>query len=274
MNVNGGSGKDTVQSEESYGLEDFSSFSFTANLEGGNDYYNGDFGENDIEEASEASYNLQGGDGNDRMTFEGGGDGTSGFATPAQSDEGSITVGGIFQVNMYGGTGNDTMDMWNDNAITPTFKPSAKPLATPSSSDPMAPMYFNTAEEGDVRVVMSGDAGNDKVRMNLGATEDSVGDYDLSVLGAAGKDTVAAGFDDETTDENFSQQAKPAALGLPTSSITFGPSGAILVDGGRDTDTYQIVGVEDDSTGSPILVTPFSIRSCEIESSSLLPILF
>jgi len=127
--------------------------------------------------------------------------------------------------------------------------------------------------DGIFRGIVSGEDGNDKLRIDIVAGGEggidmasgvngvgpvfNPGQYDLSVLGGPGKDTLGAAFLDISAFFPIST-AGASGPGVGVGQVDYGPRGGILVDGGSGTDKY-------DTEGNGV----FKLRSVETLDESL-----
>jgi len=224
INVNGGSGKDVVNDFANIAVRDGSTVAYNANLGSGDDKFHSEFywgeGGSRVDRTSQLGYNVQAQDGNDDVKFD-----------DANFDERPIDPAGDFigneiqgSVNLqaYGGNGNDSVQI--DFSAT-------------EGSPPV------NVSGGYFRGLVSGDYGNDKVRLDVEIGGESFGTYDFSVLGGGGDDTLGVRWNNPNDEWGI----------MPGE---YGPGGGILVDGGRNNDKYD---TEFDELG----ISPFIVRACE-----------
>jgi len=226
INVNGGSGKDVVNDlDVDIQIEFNSGVSVNANLGAGDDTYHGEFVFSNFgvpDRSSVLAYNVQAGDGNDNVKF----DDFEGD-TPPTGAHGPGTapsaIEGLFDLQSYGGNGNDNLqiDFNEDEGLAP-------PIGV---------------EGGTFRALLSGDYGNDKVRLDVAIAGESRGTYDIALLGGGGDDTMGARWFNPNDE-------------IGTSFGEYGPRGGILVDGGRNNDKFD---TEEIGFGASV----FIVRACE-----------
>jgi hypothetical protein len=240
INVLGDSGKDTFNDHEDFGLTD-TTYTVNADLGSGDDSYDAHFtfgngqlrpttdqvvpdgvlmGEPTIEIAqdSTASFNIQGSTGNDSLITHdtnipnvNGGEQIFG---PVPIVLGAA-ISGEIDMEAHGGFGNDVVVL----DLNPTA-------------------IITVGPTGTFRGIVSGDDGADRVRLRvvgdggasgpLIAQAPTLGTFDLAALGGGDNDKVSVAFlllDDAENNPDH-----------------YGPRGAILLDGGRGTDRYLVLG--------------------------------
>jgi len=241
INVIGQTGKDHYNDSEAFTVSNGSTFTVTADLGSGDDRYHGifDFSSRQIEttianqphgaspifnggiaidQTSSANFIMHGADGNDKLEVDH--VNTVSVFGPTQLPIVFGQIRGLFNVQLYGGDGNDLAEI---------------------DLDPGPAVSLSVT--GIFRGVVSGDRGNDHVRLDILAGGEG-GTYDLSLLGGLNNDILGAAFED----------ASATGFG----GVHYGPRAGILVDGGSCTDKY-------DTEGNGI----FKLRSVEIHDPTL-----
>jgi hypothetical protein len=195
-----------------------------------------------VDISSAARFNIHGSDGDDKLEV----DDIETEEVPTGGLPFSTSfISGLFDVKLYGGDGNDLaeIDLNPDSVV-------------------------NVTESGIFRGIVSGDDGNDKLRIDIVAGGEGgipapvvsgpfpflAGQFDLSMLGGPGKDTLGAAFLDLGALQTMATNGPAIQLG----GVDYGPRGGILVDGGSGTDKWDTEG-----NGH------FKLRSVEVEDDTL-----
>ncbi len=187
----GGSGIDTIQAFAAFDIGNgtaASSVNLDFELGAGNDLLLLSLQKLDVETNSSFDVRGSGGAGNDQIQM-----GVTG-STPSH-------LKGVAQFDLLGGLGNDE--------LTAFF------VADPP----------NTLElDGQLRVNLLGQEGNDRIISALATLATSTGNFSLVVMGGAGADNVTAG------------------VNLNAAPITLGRTGRMIVNGGNGLDSLLING--------------------------------
>jgi hypothetical protein len=193
IDVEGGAGPDTVTTFLGSALSAGARYFVNADLGGGNDVFNGllDFNTFSLTGSSEAHFRALGGLGNDILSVTR--NGTVGNV---------LHQGGIFDVDLVGGAGNDSLTV---DVAGNSYNPSANAL---------------------LRLRADGGVGTDVLAVRVDAQAASVPVFDASVTGGAGNDNVSVTLNDNGAN----------------TTANYKPAGAVLVDGGTGIDVCPLSG--------------------------------
>jgi hypothetical protein len=171
---------------------------FYADLRGGNDVFKGTYnlqtGQTSLQDGTEVRSMVLGGDGNDNIRYL--------DARPANGD--SQSIDGLLALEAHGNNGDDRVEVDLDN---------------------LGGARLTVGTTGEFRAQVHGDSGNDGVFIDAVAGANSVGLFDLGVLGESGNDKVSLAFKNDGLNQPTNYRSLKARL-----------------DGGLGTDRWDVEG--------------------------------